>query len=66
MHFELRNVFNMDEHFGLVIARYSSFLIGLEAIQILSSHNWTDLDADFKRFYSMSYEESGRHRHSVF
>lgn len=56
--FELRSVFNMSEHLGAVIARYSSFFDWARTSEkARTSKNRLDLDADFLRFYGMTYEE---------
>ncbi len=56
--FELRSVFNMEEHLGRVIARYSSFFDWARTSKAAQeSKNRLDLDADFLRVCGITYEE---------
>jgi hypothetical protein len=56
--FELRAVFNLDEHLGHVIRRYAAFFEWARTSpEAQASANRLDLDADFQRFYGVTYEE---------
>lgn len=58
MRFELRAVFNLDEHLGHTIRRYAAFFKWARtSTEARGSANRLDLDADFQRFYGMTYEE---------
>lgn len=58
LRFELRNVFNLEEHLGRVIARYSEFFEWARTSESAArSKNRMDLDCDFVRLYGITYEE---------
>ncbi len=58
MNFELRAAANFDESLAAIIARFAAFFDWARTdADAKASPNYLDLDADFSRFYGMSYME---------